>query len=206
MWVDCDFTIVQAFRDACRLVIAGTIEESEYPLIWNCHFISDTNYQELCEDHRYKAAARQKAFVTKHFTFPVGGINEAVDPFMDSPTINYGTEFKPILKSNKCRARLILKAAVITQPNKTRISLIDKIQNPHHRLGQWHFQGKRRTAALTSEFIDRTLPRLLARWYSHPDNNKEGNLSFNNLGTFTRQYKEVKDNGRTVAASGVGLS
>ena len=118
---------------------------------------------------------------------------------MDSLTINYGTKSEPILRSDKCLARLILEAAVIRQPNEKKISLIDKIQNPHHRLGQWHFQGKRRTAALTREFIDRTLPRLLSRWYPHPDNNKGGNLSFNKLGTFTRQYKADKVNDRTVA-------
>ena len=108
MWVYCDVKCVRKFCDACRLVQAGPVKDSKFPLLWNCHFVSGTNYQELCEDCRYKSAVQQQTFVADRFTFHVSGIKVELDTFCNFPTINIDTNEETTLMRDTCLARIIL--------------------------------------------------------------------------------------------------
>ncbi len=60
LWLDCATALIGKVRDACRLIVPTDLEDSEYPLLWNCLFVSDRDYMELKGDFRYESARKQK--------------------------------------------------------------------------------------------------------------------------------------------------
>ena len=82
VWLDCDATIVQNFRDACRLLICKSIT-SEYPLLWNLTFIPGSRVSDLVDNTLFRAAKIQSEFNRDRFTFPVEGWNPLIDPHQD---------------------------------------------------------------------------------------------------------------------------
>ena len=71
IWLDCATGIIAKVRDACRLALPSARHENEYPLLWNCMFVSDRDYLELRGEFRFESARKQQEFVSNRFTHSV---------------------------------------------------------------------------------------------------------------------------------------
>ena len=199
MWIDCGLPIINRFRDACRLVVASKASESEYPLLWNCTFISERDYMEFRDEFRFTAAKKQQSFVRERFTHNIGGINAATNPYMECPIRNIGTTESPNITQARSIASLIIQHAIAKGSNGQRFQLFTKLQLPAHRPDQWQLQGFRTSAGAARNWLDKNLQGLLAKLFEHPDNSVDGNTSLADIGAPTRLMDSKSSSSRNAA-------
>ena len=195
VWLDCDATIVQTFRDACRLLIRKSIT-SEYPLLWNLTFIPGSRISDLGDDTLFRAAKIQRDFNRDRFTFPVEGWSPLIDPHQDAPQIDYGTAEEPDVQAHRSLATLIVIQATAALASGEVVQLLSKVQIPENKTGVWNFQGWKDTADEARNWIDNMMMAKLAEWTSHVDNSKEGHFTLQDLGAPVRTYMVAGNKGR----------
>ena len=157
MWIDYGLSIINRFRDACRLVVAIKASDSEYPLLWNCTFISERDYMEFRRDFRFSAAQKHQAFVRERLTHHIGGITPATNPYMECPIHNIGTTESPNITQTRSIASLIIQHVIAKGPNGQQFQLFTKLQLPAHRPDQWQLQGFHTSAGATRNWLDTNL-------------------------------------------------
>ena len=68
-------------RVVYRRVLPSARSENEYPLLWNCMFVSDRDDMELRGEFRYESARKEQAFVANRFTHTVEGFTAGFNPY-----------------------------------------------------------------------------------------------------------------------------